>query len=78
MSHGRCFDKDTMKRAHGSLNLETWWWWWCTVELRAWDRGANVTTTGTADTESGIHALGIVRWGATKVPVRRESRLSIQ
>ena len=28
--------------------LETWWRRWCRVEPRAWDRCANVTTTGAA------------------------------
>ena len=28
------------------------------VELHAWDGSANITITGTADTESGIHLLG--------------------
>ena len=77
-SHGRCFDRDTMGRAQGRLNHETWWRHWCSVELRAWDRSANETTTGTAETGSGIHVLGMVIWGATEVPMRRERRLSIQ
>ena len=67
-----------MGRALGSLNLETWWRRWCTVELRAWDRGANVTTAGAAHADSGIHVLGLMRWCATEVLLRRESGLSIQ
>ena len=47
-----------MVRAQGRLNLETWWRRWCCVELCAWDRCANITTTGAADTESGIHDGG--------------------
>ena len=58
--------------------LECWWRWWCAVELRTRDRNANVTTTGTAETESGIHVLGMVKWCATNVPMRRKRRLSIQ
>ena len=66
-----------MWRAHVRLNLETWRRWWCTVELHAWGGIANITISGT-DTESGIDMLGMVRWGAAEVPLRRESRLSIQ
>ena len=62
-SHGRSFDRDTMERAQGRLNLESWRRRWCSVELRAWDRSANVTTTGTAETESGIRVLGMGKWG---------------
>ena len=48
---GAAFDMDTTERVHGRPNLETWWRRWCTVELRSWDGSANITITGTTDTE---------------------------
>ena len=67
-----------MGRTQVRLMLESWWRRWCAVELRTRDRNANVTTTGTAETESGIHVLGMGKWCATNVLMRRKRRLSIQ
>ena len=31
-----------------------------------WDESANITITGNAETENGIHMLGIVKWTQTE------------
>ena len=46
----------------------------CAIELRTWDRNANVTATGTGETESGIHVLGMGNWGATNVSHAKEEK----